>query len=140
MTGSERAFEDRLRAALAEPMTAQQIAALDARRPTAERAPVVLLLRGRTVRRSLLLVAAIAIVLVAWQHEKIPTIAHHIVGANPPVPPFPKKWPGNRFDVVWVFTPPVPPATPWGFAQVPQQLLVGDTDTVIPPIIPSAAA
>ena len=61
------------------------------------------------------------VVLVAWQHEKIPTIAKHIVGANPPVPPYPPKWPGNRFDVVWVFTPPTPPATPWGFAQVPQQ-------------------
>ena len=63
MTGSEQAFEDRLRAALAEPMTAQQIAALDALRPTAERAPVMRLLRGRTVRRSLLLVAAVAIAL-----------------------------------------------------------------------------
>ena len=80
------------------------------------------------------------IVLIAWQHEKIPTIAKHIVGANPPVPPYPPKWLSNRFDIVWVFTPPTPPATPWGFAQVPQQLLVGDTDTVIPPIVPAAAA
>jgi hypothetical protein len=80
------------------------------------------------------------VVLVAWQHEEIPTIAKHIVGANPPLPPYPKKWPSNRFDVVWVFWPPTPPSTPWNFAQVPQQLLAGDTDTVIPPIIPSAAA
>ena len=71
------------------------------------------------------------VVLVSWQHEKIPAIAGYIVGANPPVPPYPASWPGNRFDVVWVFTPPPSASAPWGFVQVAQQLLAGDTDTVI---------
>jgi len=73
-------------------------------------------------------------VLISWQHEKIPTIADYIVGANPPTPPYPAKWPGNRFDIVWVFTLPASTSAPWGFVQVPQQLLPGDTDTVISPL------
>jgi hypothetical protein len=32
---------------------------------------------------------------------------------------------------VWVLTPPAGPSQPWGFVQVPQQLLDGDSDTVI---------
>lgn len=71
------------------------------------------------------------IVLISWQHEKIAKIAGHIVGANPPAPPYPVKWPSDRFDIVWVFTPPASPSAPWGFVQVPQQLLPGDQDTVI---------
>lgn len=39
-------------------------------------------------------------------------------------------WPGDRFDVIWTFTVD-PAAGRYGFGQVPQQLLVGDTDTVI---------
>jgi len=79
-------------------------------------------------------------VLISWQHEKIPKIAGHIVGANPPVPPYPASWPGNRFDVVWVFTPPPTTSAPWGFVQVPQQLLAGDQDTVIPLVAPLRTA
>jgi len=46
------------------------------------------------------------VVLISWQHQKIPDIAKHIVGSNPPTKPIPTKWPGDRFDIVWVFTPP----------------------------------
>jgi hypothetical protein len=74
---------------------------------------------------------ASGIVLICWQHEKIPDIVRHIVGANPPSPPYPASWPDDRFDVVWVLTPPGGPSQPWGFVQVPQQLLAGDSDTVI---------
>jgi hypothetical protein len=71
------------------------------------------------------------IVLVCWQHEKIHKIAEHIVGSRAPTKPIPAEWPDDRFDIVWVFTPPVASSDRWGFAQVPQQLLRGDTDTVL---------
>jgi hypothetical protein len=71
------------------------------------------------------------IVLICWQHEKIYEIAGHIVGAKPPAKPIPTEWPGDRFDIVWVFTPPAASSDRWGFVQVPQQLLSGDTNSVL---------
>ena len=75
--------------------------------------------------------AEAGVVLISWQHQKIPDIAKHIVGSRPPTNPIPSPWPDDRFDVVWVFTPPTSSSAQWGFAQVPQQLLSGDADTVI---------
>jgi hypothetical protein len=61
MTSSNRSIEERLHDALSEPMTPAQIAKLDAR---LERGPrTVSLVRGRALRRSLLLVAAVVVVL-----------------------------------------------------------------------------
>jgi broad specificity phosphatase PhoE len=71
------------------------------------------------------------VVLISWQHQKVPDIAKHIVGSKPPTKPIPSKWPGDRFDIVWVFTPPASSSGQWDFVQVPQQLLSGDADTVI---------
>jgi broad specificity phosphatase PhoE len=71
------------------------------------------------------------VVLISWQHQKIADIAKHIVGSKPPTKPIPAKWPGDRFDIVWVFTPPAPSSDHWGFVQVPQQLLSRDAGTVI---------
>jgi hypothetical protein len=71
------------------------------------------------------------VVLISWQHQKIADIAKHIVGSKPPTKPIPAKWPGDRLDIVWVFTPPAPSSDHWGFVQVPQQLLSGDAGTVI---------
>jgi hypothetical protein len=71
------------------------------------------------------------VVLISWQHQKIPEIANYIVASKPPKRRIPKKWPGKRFDIVWVFTPPASPSGRWGFVQVPQQLLSGDADTVL---------
>jgi hypothetical protein len=71
------------------------------------------------------------VVLVSWQHQRIPEIAKHLVGSKPPAKPIPSKWPGDRFDIVWVFTPPATPTHRWSFVQVPQQLLREDANTVI---------
>ncbi len=60
-------------------------------------------------------------VLIAWEHEAIPDIANGIVGNKTTCP---QKWPGTRFDVVWVFDR---QATSWNFHQVPQLLLAGDS-------------
>lgn len=71
------------------------------------------------------------VVLICWQHERICKIAEHFVGSKPPPTPIPTDWPGDRFDIVWVFTPPATSLTLWGFVQVPQRLLTGDTNTVL---------
>jgi hypothetical protein len=73
---------------------------------------------------------ASGVVLICWEHQHIPAIASALPTA--PGTAIPAQWPGPRFDVVWSFTL-VPGATPaqYSFAQVPQQLLSGDTDTVI---------
>ena len=45
----------------------------------------------------------------------------------------PRKWPGDRYDVIWSFTlAPEPGPAQYTFGQIPQQLLAGDAATVIP--------
>jgi len=66
--------------------------------------------------------AANGIVLISWEHEVIPDIANLITGNQS----CPQKWPGERFDLVWVFARSAP-ASPWQFTQVPQLVLSGDS-------------
>ena len=70
------------------------------------------------------------VVLICWEHDHIPALASSL----PAIPgtAIPQTWPGDRFDVIWTFTL-VPAAAPaqYTFGQLPQQLLSGDTDTVI---------
>ena len=70
------------------------------------------------------------VVLICWEHDHIPAIATSL----PTVPGtvIPQPWPGDRFDVIWTFSL-VPGSAPaqYTFGQIPQQLLSGDTDTVI---------
>jgi len=54
-------------------------------------------------------------VLIAWEHEAIPDIANAIVGNAATCP---QKWPGERFDLVWVFDRRAAGAG-FEFAQVP---------------------
>lgn len=63
-------------------------------------------------------------VLVAWQHQLIPTM----VGLFPNPPAVPQHWPGSRFDMVWVFDR---AGQGWQFSQLPQLLLAGDSATPI---------
>jgi len=71
-------------------------------------------------------VACAGVVLIAWQHEEIPAIADAILEQTGVVPP---KWPGERFDVVWVFD--LQADGQYSFSQVPQMLLAGDLPSVI---------
>lgn len=64
-------------------------------------------------------------VLIAWQHQDIPTIVDAIAGAGTS----PAKWPGDRFDMVFVLES--KNGTSWNFSQVPQMLLDGDSETPI---------
>jgi hypothetical protein len=66
--------------------------------------------------------------LVAWHHESIHQIAHHL-GQVDPAPP--DHWPHDRFDMIWTFTP---DQHGWRFAQIPQLLLPGDLPYPIEPI------
>jgi hypothetical protein len=66
-------------------------------------------------------------VLICWQHEDIPTISNFIIGNDTTVP---QEWPGERFDVVWVFD--LDSASgQYSFSQVPQLLLAGDLNSPI---------
>ena len=71
------------------------------------------------------------VVLICWEHDHIPALASSLPAIPGTV--IPQTWPGDRFDVIWTFTL-VPAAAPvqYTFGQIPQQLLSGDTDTVIP--------
>lgn len=64
--------------------------------------------------------------LIAWQHEAIPEIVNLIVGNTTTCP---QRWPGERFDIVWVLDELTPGN--WSFNQVPQMLLPGDSNAVI---------
>jgi broad specificity phosphatase PhoE len=63
-------------------------------------------------------------VLIAWEHQRIPDAVKKL----PHAPPAPKKWPDDRFDMVWVFDQ---AGTGWTFSQIPQLLLAGDSASPI---------
>lgn len=65
-------------------------------------------------------------VLICWQHEAIYDIARAITAAGPPKAALPVKWPGERFDVIWILDPPEKGKQKWKFTLVPQRLLPGD--------------
>ncbi len=67
------------------------------------------------------------VALISWQHEDIPSIANIIVGDSTTVP---QSWPGDRFDVVWVFNLDGS-SNSYSFKQVPQRLLAGDSPNPI---------
>lgn len=70
------------------------------------------------------------VVLICWEHQHIPALA----GAFPTAAgtQIPAAWPGDRFDVIWALTSaPGAAQAEYAFSQIPQQLLQGDTDTVI---------
>jgi hypothetical protein len=62
------------------------------------------------------------IVLVAWEHHLIPSIATMLVGDASTVP---QVWPDDRYDVVWVLED-AGPGGGRGLRQVPQVVLAGD--------------
>jgi hypothetical protein len=71
------------------------------------------------------------VVLICWEHKHIPVIASSLplVGGTT----IPRKWPSDRYDVVWSFTRvPGPGPVRYTFGQIPQLLLAGDAGTVIP--------
>lgn len=76
--------------------------------------------KGHEAELAAQLIAGRGSALVAWQHQEIPAIIAHL-GQVAPKPP--AKWPGERYDLVWVFAR---TGSGWAFTQVPQLLLAGD--------------
>jgi hypothetical protein len=73
--------------------------------------------------------------LVCWKHDLIPAIANGLGDVSPAVP---RAWPEDRFDLVWVFVRThegvrgARPGPRYAFYQVPELLLPGDREMVIP--------
>jgi hypothetical protein len=67
------------------------------------------------------------VVLVAWEHHLIPSVAERLARDRSTVP---QTWPDDRYDVVWLLEQSVEGA---GFElrQVPERLLAGDRAEVI---------
>lgn len=89
--------------------------------------------KGQEARLAKRVLARNGVVLISWQHEAICDIAHALVSGAEPKAAIPTIWPGERFDIVWIFDPPARDKNRWKFTQVPQLLLPGDADTVIEP-------
>lgn len=98
--------------------------------PTAQKLGLTIdtsFLKGQEPALAKALVQVVGVVLVAWEHQNIPKIANAILGNATTVP---QKWPGDRFDLVWVFD--LQAATgKYAFSQVPQLLLAGDRPSPI---------
>lgn len=76
------------------------------------------------------------VVLIAWQRERIPLIAARLLAGSPDERQYPKVWPPDCFDMVWVFDLDSATGT-YAFTQVPQQLLSGDRELGIESVPPS---
>lgn len=68
------------------------------------------------------------VVLICYEHHRIPALVQGIPTVDGTV--IPAAWPDDRYDVIWTFTL-NPDGGHYVFSQVPQQLLDGDSDTVI---------
>jgi hypothetical protein len=82
--------------------------------------------KGQEAEVAVAAAASDGVALVAWQHEAIHAIARALQGVFGTIP---STWPGDRFDVVWIFD--LQPAGGYAFSQVPQMLLAGDLSTTI---------
>jgi hypothetical protein len=67
------------------------------------------------------------VVLVAWEHNRIPRIANALLGDTATAP---QTWPDDRFDLVWIFD--LGPDGRYRFTQHPQLLLHGDRADLAP--------
>jgi hypothetical protein len=77
------------------------------------------------------LAAYSGVVLICWEHSHIPVIAKSLPTVRGTA--VPGDWPDDRYDVIWAFTRlPGEPQVRYGFSQVPQRLLAGDSHEVIP--------
>ena len=75
-------------------------------------------------RLALAILAVEGVVLVAWEHHLIPSLAAALTG-QPSLAP--GMWPDDRFDVVWVLER-AAGGDRFQFRQVLQQVLAGDSD------------
>ena len=80
------------------------------------------------------------VVLICWPHVKIPKLASYIPLSSKNTNPIPSSWPGDRFDVVFVFDLDTSSGG-YIFNQVPELLLYQDSADPIPTsALPATAA
>jgi hypothetical protein len=60
------------------------------------------------------------VVLISWEHGEIPKLANWLMKSDTA-----PEWPGDRFDIVWIFDL-APAGARYVLSQAPQLLLVGD--------------
>jgi hypothetical protein len=82
---------------------------------------------GQETQLAQAVIACEGVVLIGWEHKHIPLIANAILG-NPSAP---QTWPGDRFDMVWVFDL-AEDGKSYRFSQVPELLLPGDSAEPFP--------
>ncbi len=87
--------------------------------------PVLRYTKGQEKRLVEFAKAQRGVVLICWEHSAIIDIANLLLGGNKSCP---QKWPGNRFDLVWVFKA---KRKGWKLTQVPQLLLPGDKPSIL---------
>jgi hypothetical protein len=68
------------------------------------------------------------VVLICYEHHRIPALVQGIPTVDGTA--IPAVWPDDRYDIIWTFAL-YPDGGHYVFGQVPQQLLDGDSDTVI---------
>ncbi|HEV7591311.1 MAG TPA: hypothetical protein VGO40_24575 [Longimicrobium sp.] len=83
--------------------------------------------KGQEVQVADAAMAQSGVALICWQHKDLNVIANRILGNATTAP---QKWPGDRYDVVWVFD--LQADGSYTFAQLPQMLLKGDDPDPIP--------
>jgi broad specificity phosphatase PhoE len=97
------------------PLAARLGVEIDARYGLDEEAELVADLRARR-----------GVVLIAWEHKRIPKIANAILGDDTTAP---QVWPDERFDLVWLFDR--QPGGGYAFSQRPQLVLGGDRTDIV---------
>jgi hypothetical protein len=70
--------------------------------------------------------SAAGVVLIAWEHDRIPDMAAAVTGRSGICP---DHWPDDRFDLVWVLDR--KGESEWILTQVPQLVLAGDSSEII---------
>ncbi len=104
-SGSRRSFET------LQPLEQRLGLTIDTRFRKEELAELVAAVRATT-----------GVVLIAWEHHLIPSLANMLLGNTSTAP---QLWPDERFDIVWVVEQ-VPGGQAGSFRQVPELLLAGD--------------
>src|SRR5262245_34550940 len=76
--------------------------------------------KGEEAKLAAQLVGLDGVTLVSWPHQSTDEIVRAVFKKS-----FDRKWPDERYDLVWMLTRP-DGASDWSFSETRQQLLVGD--------------
>ena len=89
--------------------------------------PVITYAQGDEVPLAKEIVGLSGVVLVSWEHKAIAKVLLPAIAMGQNLPGIPRKWDGNRYDVVLRFDRAAPGA-PWSFRQLFPRLLSGDSN------------